>query len=174
MTGMPDDDLFSDSTMTFGEHLEDLRRALFRACAGLVVALLVSVFVADDVVRWIEQPLRKGLRAFYLKKAKHDLATAGGELSSLEDWEILEKLEWSPKIMRISRAQLLHAIGSGPIGADTQAALEPLSATDAATICLAWSNAKPDSANGVIWSLLTESERAGCQDADADQSQWVR
>ena len=43
MTRRSDEDLFQESTMTFGEHLEELRGALFRAIAGpLLVAFTPS------------------------------------------------------------------------------------------------------------------------------------
>ena len=35
MLKKPDDDLFKDSTMTFGEHLEELRVCLWKATLGL-------------------------------------------------------------------------------------------------------------------------------------------
>ena len=170
MNDMPDDDLFNDSTMTFGEHLEELRRALFRACAGLVVGLLVAVFVADDVVRWIEEPLREGLRGFYLKKAKHELANAGEALTSLEDWAILEQLEWSPQVVRVNRAQLRQAIGGSALADESPTwTPEPLSAEDASAICQRWQQAAADSVEGLIWSLLTDEERARCQSDTSQQ-----
>ena len=52
-----DEDLFQSSTMTFGEHLEELRICLIRAAIGLVLAVLVGFFVARPVVHLIEQPL---------------------------------------------------------------------------------------------------------------------
>jgi sec-independent protein translocase protein TatC len=52
-----DDDLFQSSTMTFGEHLEELRTCLIRAAAGLAVTVLLGFFVARPVVHMIEEPL---------------------------------------------------------------------------------------------------------------------
>ncbi len=60
-----DEDLFQSSTMTFGEHLEELRACLIRAAAGLAVAVLVGFFVARPVVHLIEQPLRRALGTYY-------------------------------------------------------------------------------------------------------------
>ena len=56
MPRLQDDDLFQSSTMTFGEHLEELRTCLIRASAGLAVAVIVGFFVAQPVVRLIEEP----------------------------------------------------------------------------------------------------------------------
>ena len=60
-----DDDLFQSSTMTFGEHLEELRTCLIRASAGLAVAAIVGFLVARPVVHLIEQPLRRALGDYY-------------------------------------------------------------------------------------------------------------
>ena len=38
-----EDDLFQSSTMTFGEHLEELRGCLIRAAAGLAVGVLLGL-----------------------------------------------------------------------------------------------------------------------------------
>ncbi len=64
-----EEDLFADSTMSFGEHIEELRGALARALVGLAIGVGVAFFWADDAVRWIEKPLKDGLTAFNIKKA---------------------------------------------------------------------------------------------------------
>ena len=64
-----EDDLFNSSTMTFGEHLEELRSCLIRAAAGLAVAVLIGFFVARPVVHLIEEPLRRALGDYYSKRA---------------------------------------------------------------------------------------------------------
>jgi sec-independent protein translocase protein TatC len=64
-----DEDLFQSSTMTFGEHLEELRICLIRAALGLVLAVFVGFFVARPVVHLIEQPLRRALGKYYSERA---------------------------------------------------------------------------------------------------------
>jgi sec-independent protein translocase protein TatC len=63
-----DDDLFKDSTMTFGEHLEELRVCLLRAVIGLAVGLVVGMGTAHIVVRWISVPMRTALATYYREK----------------------------------------------------------------------------------------------------------
>lgn len=63
-----DDDLFKDSTMTFGEHLEELRVCLLRAVIGLAVGLAVGMGTAHLVVRWISIPMRTALATYYREK----------------------------------------------------------------------------------------------------------
>jgi len=64
-----DEDLFANSTMTFGEHLEELRGTLTRALFGLAIGFVVSLLIADNAVQWIETPLRNALEAHYQKVA---------------------------------------------------------------------------------------------------------
>jgi sec-independent protein translocase protein TatC len=71
-----DDDLFQSSTMTFGEHLEELRVCLIRASAGLAVGVLLGLFVARPVVHLIEAPLRRALGEYYSERA----------LETFDDW----------------------------------------------------------------------------------------
>ena len=64
-----DEDLFASSTMTFGEHLEELRGCLLRAAAGLLAAVLLGLLVAKPVVKLIEQPLKRALGDYYSTRA---------------------------------------------------------------------------------------------------------
>ncbi len=67
-----DEDIFKDSTMTFGEHLEELRRCLFRALVGLMVGFLVGLAIGRHVVEFIQTPLRAALEGYYEQKALED------------------------------------------------------------------------------------------------------
>lgn len=60
-----DEDLFRQSTMTFGEHLEDLRGCLFRSLVGLVVGFVFGLFVGQWVVEYIQAPLVAALTEYY-------------------------------------------------------------------------------------------------------------
>jgi sec-independent protein translocase protein TatC len=62
-----DDDLFKESTMTFGEHLEELRRALFLALIGLFAGTLLGLTVGKHVVFAIQAPLEKALETYYME-----------------------------------------------------------------------------------------------------------
>jgi len=65
-----DQDLFHDTTMTFGEHLDDLRSALFKALLGLVLGSLLGLAVGDRVVRIMEEPLTEALGKYYVTDAE--------------------------------------------------------------------------------------------------------
>lgn len=49
--------------MTFGDHLEELRRCLLRALLGVAVAVVVALFFATDLLSFILHPLLVVLRS---------------------------------------------------------------------------------------------------------------
>jgi sec-independent protein translocase protein TatC len=49
------DDIFDDTRMSFGDHIEELRARLIRALAGLGICLIIG-FVLDGVGEWIGYP----------------------------------------------------------------------------------------------------------------------
>lgn len=60
-----DDDLFKTTTMTFGEHLEELRGCLWKSVAGIVLGFLIGLYLADHVVMAIKSPLEQALETYY-------------------------------------------------------------------------------------------------------------
>jgi sec-independent protein translocase protein TatC len=66
------EDLFEHTKMTFGEHLEELRRALFRAVLALAVGFIVALIFSDRIIDYIQTPLRSALRMHYSDVAARD------------------------------------------------------------------------------------------------------
>ena len=60
-----EDDLFRESTMTFGQHLEELRKCLFKALGGLLIGFLIGLTIGNYVVKFIQRPLHKALVDYY-------------------------------------------------------------------------------------------------------------
>lgn len=60
----PTKDLFDDTTMTFGEHLEVLRTHLIRAIIGLVIAVVICLYKGDVIVDFIRRPIDKALKQY--------------------------------------------------------------------------------------------------------------
>jgi sec-independent protein translocase protein TatC len=79
-----EDDLFKDSTMTFGQHLGELQVCLFKAVLGLAVGVCIGFFAGFWVVDFIQTPLRKALENFYEKQAARNL-TSESELERLRE-----------------------------------------------------------------------------------------
>ena len=94
------DDLFADTRMSFGEHIEELRTHLLRALKGLLFCLVIG-FVLDVVgwtldVKWIgigrpmfdviTRPVKEQLIAFYdrrLEKLKADSADRDSDAANV-------------------------------------------------------------------------------------------
>ena len=68
MAKQRDEDLFAHSTMTFGEHLEELRGALFKALIVLVLGFVVGLLVGERVVATIRAPLEKALGRYFSRE----------------------------------------------------------------------------------------------------------
>src|SRR5262245_1634639 len=102
---LPTDDLFEKSTMTFGEHLEELRVCLFRGVIGMALGCLIGFFIANWVVRFFQSPLERTMEQYYIEKALDDLARDYGEVSYEVRRLILdEKLIPEPLQLDIGRA----------------------------------------------------------------------
>lgn len=70
------DNLFDNSSMTFREHLDELRKCLVKAIIALSLGLLVGLYFANDVVKYVADPLRAAILEF---NAQKDLALMGFE-----------------------------------------------------------------------------------------------
>ena len=83
-----DEDLFAESTMTFGEHLEELRICLWKSILGLVAGIILGLFVGGPVVNFIQRPLTNALSDYYqnesLSKIKAATAESGGDENEAE------------------------------------------------------------------------------------------
>ncbi len=80
-----DEDLFQDTTMTFGEHLAELRQCLLRALFGLVLMFVVvlAVDLPSRIISFINRPLQGVLTDFYLQRAQHWLGDQLAEVRRL-------------------------------------------------------------------------------------------
>jgi len=90
------DDLFEKSSMSFGDHLEELRRALFKCAIWLAIGLVIGLPFASSVVTYMQVPLEKSLRDFYKKRSVLEMKKSSGE-------EVSEKLtNWMVDKERVS------------------------------------------------------------------------
>lgn len=99
------DDLFADTRMSFGEHLEELRTHLIRASVGFVVGLLLGFLVSPKVLDAIKAPVEDQLMKFYQRRV-HRIRQ---ELQSGEKWakDLNQPTEVGFEIKRSYLAQLL-------------------------------------------------------------------
>ena len=84
-------DLFDDTTMTFGEHLEDLRVRLWKAVVGLTLVTCVTMYFGDQVMAVVRKPIEDALR----KRGEGSKITE--EISQMFTWQ-KAKDWWDGKI----------------------------------------------------------------------------
>ena len=63
-------DLFDDSTMSFGEHLEILRMHLWKAIIGVVICVIASLFFGKHVVAFVRGPVDRALKKYNYTEAE--------------------------------------------------------------------------------------------------------
>lgn len=63
-------DLFDDSTMTFGEHLEVLRYHVILALIGWVIAVILAFWWGEAIVRTIRRPIDQAIESLQVNQAK--------------------------------------------------------------------------------------------------------
>lgn len=56
--------------MSFGEHLNELRTALFKSLLALICGFIVGLIFGQQIVDYIQTPLRESLERFYLRQAE--------------------------------------------------------------------------------------------------------
>ncbi len=65
-----DDNFEGGVSMSFGGHLEELRKALFKSLAGLVLTAIVGFALADRVVNFFQQPLERAMKNYLRDRAE--------------------------------------------------------------------------------------------------------
>ena len=64
-THIDPEDMFADTRMSFGDHIEDLRVHLWRAIKGFFFACIFGFFIGKQVLVFIAHPVEKQLQVFY-------------------------------------------------------------------------------------------------------------
>ncbi len=111
MSRTHEEDLFEGTTMTFGEHLDELRVALFRSLLGLVIGFLLGLLIANKVVHWITVPLKAALNEHYETVAEERLTERYGDQLSddLREFMKQERLVFDDVFIEQSELQRLSA-----------------------------------------------------------------
>ena len=110
--------------MSFGEHLEELRRALFKAVAGLALGFLLGLLIANRVVAFIQTPLLDGLTRYYGAKDIAALEAKFGEKAVEPVAEYIKKESQTMDLLYIERQQADELVrqmnGDPPSGIDLE------------------------------------------------------
>jgi sec-independent protein translocase protein TatC len=109
MAKTPHDDLFEKSSMTFGEHLEELRVCLFRSVIGIAVGCLIGFIFANSVVRFFQSPLERAMENYYLANALADFPPLFGE-ATYEVKQMILREKLVPEATQIDAGRLAEAL----------------------------------------------------------------
>lgn len=126
MSKQPQDDLFADTSMSFGEHLEELRGVLVKAALALGVGFLLGLGAANQVVMLIQTPLKTALENYYLESARQEMEESlsadilGEGLTKEKAKELREKQE------ELMKERLENRMVPNTIQIDAQALLRDL------------------------------------------------
>jgi sec-independent protein translocase protein TatC len=110
----PADDLFEKSSMTFGEHLEELRKALAKAFVWLALGTVVGLMFADQIVLFVEMPLKAAISDFYIEQAKKLYEQANGVKPSNELAEWMATTRMIPERVFVDPATITEPQASVP------------------------------------------------------------
>ena len=79
---MKDDDLFSETSMSFGEHLEELRFCFIKSLVSIGIGTLLGFVVGAPVVEYIQIPVKRSLDAYNEQQTTRKIEA---ETESLEE-----------------------------------------------------------------------------------------
>ncbi|WLD10937.1 twin-arginine translocase subunit TatC [Planctellipticum variicoloris] len=99
----PSKDLFDDSVMTFGEHLEALRTHLIRAILGLFVAMAGTLYYGESLVIFIRMPIDTALRKANIRAKQTE------DMPQLSFWDMM-KQQFAPAGMNETQQKEFDAL----------------------------------------------------------------
>ena len=110
-TRSPNEDLFEDSRMSFGEHLEELRRALIRALIGVAIGCVFGFLMANQVVQLLERPLVRAVAKFQQRQSRLAVQQQYGYVPpEFEPWYDQDLMV--PQTMYVDPGELAQALGN--------------------------------------------------------------
>lgn len=66
----PDESLFEETKMSFGDHIEELRVRLFKAVIGVVIGFLLGLYFSNAVINALQEPLKKAISEYKVRVSK--------------------------------------------------------------------------------------------------------
>jgi sec-independent protein translocase protein TatC len=100
------DDLFEKSTMTFGEHLEELRWALGMSILWTMGGLAIGLFFASHVLRYVSTPFQESLKEYHAERTLVEMGVDPLSDEGVRSKEFLVKYGYKREIVFVSPEQL--------------------------------------------------------------------
>jgi len=104
------DDLFEKSSMSFGEHLEELRKCLGWAFGSLAIGMLIAFPLANWVIKYIQVPLEVALEKYNHEKTAKDLEVKLGHPAEINYLAWIKEHKKIRQEIEVDREELLAAI----------------------------------------------------------------
>lgn len=124
MTRRPADDLFEESRMTFGQHLNELRGTLVRCLIGISIGCIFGFLLADRVVNFLQTPLTAAVKKYHddyaLLEYKNELGFMPPEMQTR-----MRRDGLSPDRVLVDPGQLVQAIRTISPGSLSEIDLTP-------------------------------------------------
>jgi sec-independent protein translocase protein TatC len=95
--------------MTFGEHLEELRRALIRSLAGVAVGCVLGFGLANTIVNYLKQPLDNAIERFTIQRASRELEDRLGFVPP-EAVDAMKQQGLAPRTVMFDPGQLVETL----------------------------------------------------------------
>ncbi len=121
----PNEDLFETTRMSFGEHLEELRKVLIRALLGAAIGILVGMLIADKVVLFLQTPLNRAIAEYNFQRAANELKARNGGIVPPEVLPLLNQRTFIPRTVRVDPGQLVEVLRSVSPNALEEVQIEP-------------------------------------------------
>jgi sec-independent protein translocase protein TatC len=183
-----EDDLFKHTSMTFGEHLEELRASLFKAVLSLAVGFCIGLYFAPTIVQWIQSPLESALTTYYSTEAIEYINEHVP--ASLRDDEAVRKLVFEegmvPRETYIAPADLLRELKQKYPGKFDQIELNAPATPASQSAATATDTAQPPAAGAaqpsstrftktdliplLLWTKLSEDDRVRLKAMNVQES----
>ena len=110
--------------MSFGDHLEELRKVLIKALIGVAIGCIVGFVFANQVVQILVRPLKNAIEEYETQDAKAELEAEYGFVPpEYLPWINQERL--TPRQVQIAPEQLLKAISELVPDLGTKIQVEP-------------------------------------------------
>ena len=163
--------LFEESRMSFGEHLEELRKVLIKSIYGIIIGCVVGFLVAEQVVKFLQGPLEKALTSYYVSEGKRQLRAESGYVSpELSYW--LDQEQKIPETVLVDPGQLVGVLRSVSPDFLSGVSLKPyrfltdqIATEELTELCRKWkaSDTNDESRRAqwtFLYSLLSDSDKA--------------
>jgi sec-independent protein translocase protein TatC len=160
------EDLFEDTKMSFGEHLEELRSALVKSLIGVAIGFMIGLAISHHIVAALQSPLNAALERFKIEQVRAKILKETGGYVPPKIVQAMKDLDMIPKKIFVSEEQLadlVHSVlgNSKPNSDELSARFLPnqLKPSQAQPLAKRFVKAETSTPEGYLFSLLSAEEQ---------------